>query len=357
MEKRIKKSYICRNVKNFAVENNYSQNYKPQIGDVGIFEILEIGKHSSIQSEFIRNYSIFPSDYIMAAFGTRYATEQFEGYLPNNCGEEVHILGAGGTVGVVSSMHSKFDKIGPTKLRMVGTVVDKFGQIINTKSLEANKMCQFTGKIKHLSKVILSVGSSMDSGKTTTAANFVYGLKQEGYKVAFVKLTGTVFTKDCNLNYDMGADIALDFSEYGFPSTFMCSKQELLDIFESLTLTIYENLKPDYIVMEIADGIYQRETKILLQDHDFMNSIYGLIFSAGDSLAALNGTQTLTNWGLNTGFLSGLFTASPLLVKEVMENSDIPVFNLQHLRENAHELLQYFENKMVNNYFNIKQIS
>jgi hypothetical protein len=85
------------------------------VGDVAIFQVVSIGKHSTIQSADKRNAAIYPGDWVMAAFGTRYATEQFEGYVPEKPTEEYHILGAGGTIGIIHSMHQKFVNVGPTK--------------------------------------------------------------------------------------------------------------------------------------------------------------------------------------------------------------------------------------------------
>ena len=162
----------------------------------------------------------------MAAFGTRYATAQFEGYVPGHVNQELHILGAGGTIGVIESMHYKYEDIGPTKLRMVGLAVDRKGRVINTKKMMQREMIPFSGAAASATKVILSLGSSMDSGKTTSAAYLVHGLKSAGLKVAYIKLTGTVYTKDCDLVWDLGADAVADFSDYGFPSTYMCDQEE-----------------------------------------------------------------------------------------------------------------------------------
>ena len=98
-----------------------------------------------MQGEHLRNVKLVPGDYIMAAFGTRYATEQFEGYVPENVLDEYHVLGAGGTVGVLHSMHAKFRKTGPTSLRLVGYATDAYKQVINTKKVQAGKMKTFSG--------------------------------------------------------------------------------------------------------------------------------------------------------------------------------------------------------------------
>ncbi|MEO0333019.1 MAG: hypothetical protein AAF223_15280 [Bacteroidota bacterium] len=330
MKTRIKKSFICSDVDSYQVDTVRPQYYVPRVGDVAIFEVLTIGKHTKMQSANRRNVSLMPGDQIMAAFGTRYATGQFEGYVPDTVQQEFHILGGGGTVGHVHSMHSKFHRIGPTCLRIVGYATNAAGEVINTKRLKAEQMHTFSGASASFTKVILSVGSSMDSGKTTSAAYLVHGLKKQGKKVAYIKLTGTVYTKDADLAYDLGADIATDFSYFGYPSTYLCSETELLNLYESL-LRLTLDKQPDYVVIEIADGIIQRETKILMTNHRFMNTVDEVIFSAGDSLAAIQGIQTLESWGIIPTALCGMFTASPLLVAEVKEYSSVPVYNLEDL--------------------------
>ena len=82
MEKRIKKTYICRNIENFQIDESQAEYHCPNVGDVAIFQVISIGKHSTMQSADKRNCHIYTGDLIMAAFGTRYATEQFEGYIP-----------------------------------------------------------------------------------------------------------------------------------------------------------------------------------------------------------------------------------------------------------------------------------
>jgi hypothetical protein len=330
MKESIKKTYICRQVDNWKLQLEIKENYQPGVGDVGVFEVLHIGKHRSIQGGSMRHVTIIEGDHIMAAFGTRYATGQFEGYVPQHVNQELHILGAGGTIGLIESMHDKYEDIGPTKLRMVGLAVDWKGNVMNTKKLVHEQMIPFSGAAASATKVILSLGSAMDSGKTTSAAYLIHGLKRSGLTVAYIKLTGTVYTKDCDLAFDLGADIVADFADYGFPSTYMCEEEELLSLYETLLVKVLPP-HPDYVVIEIADGLYERETKMLLTNKRFLSTIDAVIFSAGDSLAAISGVQVLNNWNIQPTLLSGLFTAAPLLIREVKENTTVPVFTLDEL--------------------------
>lgn len=331
---RIKKTFVCRQVSDYVIDDSLNQTYQPIAGDVAIFEILEIGKHSHVQGENIRNTLIMPGDYLMAAFGTRYATAQFEGYIPQTPQQTYHILGAGGTIGQVHSTHARFVKAGPTTLRLVGYAVNRLGKVINTRSLCAHKTVPFSPEAIQNTRVILSLGSSMDSGKTTTAAYLVHGLKRSGYKVAFIKLTGTIYTKDKDLAFDMGADLVTDFGEMGYPSTYMCSSEELLNLYSSLMAQVMP-IRPDFVIMEIADGIFQRETAMLLGEQSFMNTISGVVFSCADSLSAIQGLRSLEESGIRPLALSGLFTASPLLIEEVQERCHLPVFTIEELAAGA----------------------
>jgi hypothetical protein len=132
----------------------------------------------------------------------------------------------------------------------------------------------------------------------------------------------------------MGADMVADFGDMGFPSTYMCREEELLNLYETLLAKVAA-CSPDYVVIEIADGIFQRETAMLLTNHKFMAGIDAVFFSAGDSLSAVQGIKSLQDMHINTTALSGLFTASPLLMREVKERVNIPVFTIEQLSEGA----------------------
>ncbi|BDS10009.1 hypothetical protein [Aureispira anguillae] len=329
MRDKIKIAIICKGIQDFDIDQNIKYNHKPKAGDVAVFEVLELGKHSSIQGLNGNNRYIFPGDIIMAAFGSRYATGQLEGLVPKKYCENYQILGKGGAIGVITSMHAKLAAKGPTQLRMIGYAT-KDGKVINTKYL-SHKRSRFNPQKKRKSKVILSLGASMDSGKTTTAAYLCRGMSRSA-KVAYFKLTGTVYAKDRSLVRDCGACFVSDFSTLGYPSTYLCSRTELLDLYESLT-NLTSKYNPEYTIVEIADGLLQRETSMLLQHKPFLATVDSVVFSGGDSMSALLGYNMLTEWGVKPAAVGGLFTASPLLAREVEEVVDIPILNLDGLSD------------------------
>ncbi|WP_299438514.1 hypothetical protein [uncultured Aquimarina sp.] len=328
--KTIKKSNICKNVVNYKIDQTMIQSHQPAAGDVAIFEVIHIGSLNAIQDFEGRNSYIFPGDKIMLAFGNRYASNQFEGYVPEKYQQEYDLIGKGGVAGTVVSMFYKLELKGPTKLKLVGYVTEKQGDVINTMYYHRRPVKFNSKKIRNF-KTILSIGSSMDSGKTTTAAYLCRGLKTSGYQVAYIKLTGTVFNKDRMLAYDCGADVVSDFSEFGFPSTYLCTTDTIMDLYEGL-LSEVAAAQPDYVVIEVADGLYQQETRALLNHSLFTETIDHVILSCCDSLAVNSGVQLLSPiFGDRLFALAGLFTGSPLLVAEVESQSSVPILTLDKL--------------------------
>lgn len=326
---KFKQSIICSGIEQWNTNSEMVTKHLPAAGDVGLFEVMELGKHTTIQLNDRKNHQIFPGDSLMMAFGTRYATSQLHGLLPHVTQEFYHILGQGGVCGIVDSFNDKYELKGPTKVRLIGYVCDENSQVINTKFRNTERVAYQEVKINSDPRIILSIGGSMDSGKTTTAGHLCRGLKAAGNKVGFIKLTGTVYSKDVDFVVDCGADFGLDFGHCGFPSTYLVEEEEMLDLFETLLSQAKEEF-PDYIVMEIADGIYQRETNMLLKS-DIMNRVEAIIYSDSNSTGAVSGLELLKGMHLSPFALCGCITTSPLMVQEVKNYSSVPVLTLNDL--------------------------
>ena len=77
--------------------------------------------------------------------------------------------------------------------------------------------------------------------------------------------------------------------------------------------------------MEIADGLLQRETAMLLKDRSIKSLIKWVIVTAESPLSALYAVENLSKEGYNIISVSGTMTSSPLLIKEFQKNSKINV--------------------------------
>lgn len=146
-----------------------------------------------------------------------------------------------------------------------------------------------------------------------------------GHKVRGSKVTGTASLKDILRMEDAGALPVADFTHFGYPSTYLLDREQLLEIFNKLDLK-YANNPSNYWVVEFADGILQRETAMLLECSEVKARIHRLIFAAHDALGAIAGVDILRrNFGLAPDAISGLCSASPLAVQELSQFTDVPV--------------------------------
>jgi hypothetical protein len=299
---------------------------KPAVGDVVVGKILTIGKHTAVENRESRRTSVFIGDVLVGVFGNRYATDQYEAYVPEASPEIYDVVSIGGVCGHVASKNELLQEE-PTKVQMIGYVCDAAGRKLNIRDHRIQPRPITTGKKP---KSIVVVGASMNSGKTTTVANAVRGLSNAGYRVCAAKITGTACSKDTWLMHDAGALDIRDFSDCGHPSTYMVSLDELLDVHRTLHSHLLEH-EPDFVLFEIADGIFERETAMLLREPSFKASVDWVLFTGADALAAESGTRILKSLGYRVAAIGGLVTCSKLGMQEVIAATSLPCLNSEML--------------------------
>jgi hypothetical protein len=302
----------------------------PRIGDLILAEVLDLGRHYRMEIRTGLTMDLFPGDHIVGAFGNRYATDQYEGYVPTRPVEGCDLLSVGGVCGEVASQHASM-VVDPTRLRIVGLVSDKHDRPIN--------QCAFglppyavDDHLETSAEVILVVGSAMNSGKTTTAGTLARALSRANFSVAAGKITGTAAGKDGRFYEACGAQPVLDFTSAGYPSTYMLGLEELLGIYNSI-LGNLRAANPDYIILEIADGIFQRETRMLLESAEFRRSADHVFFAAGDSLSAESGVRLVRQYGLPLRATAGSVTQSPLASREAEETLGMPCMSIERIMD------------------------
>ena len=129
---------------------------------------------------------------------------------------------------------------------------------------------------------------------------------------------------------DAGAEKVLDFSDYGCPSTYRVSMRKLL----RLVRTIHSHMlaeAPEYVVYEIADGIFQRETALLLASEEFKKYVDYVMFAGVDSMSAESGKRVLEQRGYRLLGFSGVISASQLGRKEVQAATGMPCLSSSEL--------------------------
>jgi hypothetical protein len=288
----------------------------PQVGDFALVQVTTIGYHSRIATTEGHKLRLYPGDVVTGVFGNRYATDAFEAEVRST--ENLHILTDAGMIGTVRSRHAETKR--PTELRFLGYLGDTSGQRLNLRAFRAHP-APTSSKLK---SVLLVVGTAMNSGKTTTAAKLVKSLLRRGIRVTACKLTGSVCQRDRGEFHAAGAHFAQDFSDYGFPSTYLATEEQLLGLFESM-LADAAQADPDITVLEVADGVLQRETKLLLGHSEVRRRVDGVVLAAPCSASALFGIEQLHEHGHRVVAVSGRITNSPLCMREFADGSSIPV--------------------------------
>lgn len=303
----------------------------PHAGDVVLARVHQLGQHGGIQRPDARRATLFEGDEILVAYGDRYAPDQFEAEVPANLGM-TNLVAAGGLAGSVISAHS---------LMRAATRIEPLGLLTDSRGVVTLKRCapfravtpeNAPQQLRRVGKtlVIGVLGTSMNSGKTTTVAAIVRGLSKAGLDVVAGKVTGTGAGGDPMLFHDSGASRVLDFSDFGYGSTYRLGHHEVRSLLVSM-ISELESTRPDVIVLEIADGLYQGETARLVRDPLFKQHIDKVVFAAGEALGAIGGQLVLEGLGLSPVAVSGMLTASPLATREAAEALEVPVLSKNEL--------------------------
>lgn len=302
----------------------------PAAGDLVLARVVEIGKHTRLEGPGSRRQLLFPGQEIVVAYGDRYAPDQFLAEVPGDLGS-CHLVAAGGVAGLVTEKHADVDD--PTVLEPIGLLGDSAGRVTLQRHAP-HTLGPLSGPSDDGPLVVAVLGTSMNSGKSTTLAALVNGLSGSGLVVSAGKATGTGAGGDPNMFRDAGATRVLDFTDFGLASTFGLDAEEVLRLWDALVDALGAD-GPDVVVVEIADGLYQGETSQLLADPRFAGRVDAVLFAAQDALGASAGVQALQGHGLPVIAASGVMTASPLAAGEARAALAVPVVDTYDLCEAA----------------------
>jgi len=317
-----KSAYSTRRIPRSAMKTLITGERQPRSGDLVLAEIVRLGQHRRIELASGRRAHLHPGDRVILAYGNRYAPDQFEAYVPDDLGP-CHMVAAGG---IAARQHSKHSAVkDATEIRPLGLLGNEDGQPLNLAD-----WCLPEREFGNRPLTLAVLGTSMNAGKTTTAAHLIRGLRRAWLRVGAAKITGTGAGGDVWLMQDSGAEPVFDFTDAGHASTFGLAPQALRRIAATLTGHLAE-AGTEVIVLEIADGLLQQETAALLSCDWFRNRVDGILFAAGDALGAKAGVELLQQHRLPVLAVSGALTASPLTTAEARRVLPCPVLSKQEL--------------------------
>ena len=319
---------VQRNPQDFQIL--YRASMVPSAGDVVIAKVSELGKHTRLQSPVSRRQLMFVGQEIMVAYGHRYAPDQFLAHVPKDLGP-CQLVASGGVASEVIEQHASIDQA--TQLEPVGLLM-RHGQVVNLADfapLDINNESPQAAQSGAVHPPVIAVlGTSMNSGKSTTLGCLVNGLVNAGLNVAAGKATGTGAGNDPNLFTDAGAFSVCDFTDFGFPTTYRLEYETVRSLLVAM-IREQSATGADAVVIEIADGLFQGETSRLLADPIFTQHVDRVLFSAQDALGAQAGERILLEAGVDLAAVCGVVTASPLATQEAQAQLSTPVIGTYEL--------------------------
>ena len=287
------------------------EGYRFRPGDLALARVDRIGHHQRLERANGRRARLFKGDEIILALGPRYAPDQYEAVTPEALGP-CQLAAAGGVAGRVTAIHDRI--VRPTEITLLGLIGSGKKQPLNLADFAIDKQRNIATM-----PTIIVVGTSMNAGKTTSAAALIHGLSTAGLRVGAAKITGTGAGGDFWYYQDAGATHVVDFVDAGHAATYMVAPEEL----ERTTVALLAELQDatcDISVIEIADGLNQKETASLLSRPLFRELSPKVMFTAREASGALHGVSWLIARGFDVACVSGLLTRSPLAMREFRES-------------------------------------
>lgn len=223
-----------------------------------------------------RMSQVFDGDLVIGAFGKRAATLEGVGDW-ESIGDDraLHALTAAGLFGKATSVSPLL----PPMMRLTYK-----GHVVRDEKVTMSQFCARRDPLPLTIPVVLLIGTSMSSGKTTSGRVIVHELKRRGLNVAAAKLTGAARYRDVLSLGDAGADHVFDFVDVGLPST-VCAEETFKTALAQL-LTLIAQSGADVLVAEAGASPlepYNGATAMAV----LKDSIRMLVLCASDPYAVL----------------------------------------------------------------------
>ncbi len=328
---RAKRSYASRHLAPGAAACLLPEGPRPRAGDLLLARILKLGHHAKLELANGRRAILYEGDEVVLVFADRYASDQFEARVPDRLGP-CHLVAAGGIAARCLSRHDRSRR--PTEIAPVGLLADAAGRPLAIRRFAPLSLSRRWPAAVPADRppTIAVLGTAMNAGKTTTVASLVRGLRRCGLRVGTAKVTGTGAGGDRWACLDAGADPALDFTDFGFPSTHRLPATVHQSLLAGL-LEAHRRAGSEAVVVEIADGLLFEETATLVTSPLFRRAIDGILLAAADAMGALGAVQWLAARDLVPLAIGGRVTASPLARRELESALGLPVVDVAEIAE------------------------
>ncbi len=263
-------------------------------------------------------------DVIAVALGNRMALKGFVGELPKSLSveDEIHLLNQGGVAGECIS--SNIAEVGqPLRLKVLGAIV-RGGQAMN---IGQGKIFDQSPALDNSVPLVIISGTSMDSGKTTVAAEIIKTFHRFGLKLGGSKLTGVGALRDIYKMTDFGVHQAVSFLDAGISSTASLADETVVGVARG-AINFLALQGPDAIIIEFGDGVLGKYgVRAILSDPGIQRNVKLHVGCASDPAGALKLAEECQDIGLPLNLMSGPITDNLVGQSIIDEEINIPSFN------------------------------
>lgn len=298
-------------------------------GDYVVGEVIETSPARSIELSTGRMIEVSVGDLIVGAFGHREATLESVGSWRDIPGDNsMHAMTAAGLIGKVTSRSPFVGE--PIHLAYRGHVLRGGNKVTMHDFVDPNAADRSadpsvpSDAATLRCPLVLLVGTSMSSGKTTSAKVIIRRLKRMGLRVTGAKFTGAGRYRDILSMSDAGADFIFDFVDAGLPST-VCEVSVYRRALENLIGRIAETA-PDVLVAEAGASP--------IEPYNGQTAVDGLdggkrmtVLCASDPYSVIGVTQ---GFGFSPDLVTGVCTSTAAGVRVVRGLTPATALNLTH---------------------------
>lgn len=315
---------VTKNLK-LKSKEKISKKLSCEMGTVLAAEVLDDKSvYNEMELPSGRMSKVKKGDIIAVALGQRMALKGFVGHLPTSLKVDdiIHLLNFGGTAGICTSANVK--EVGePLRIRVLGGIV-RGGKLLNINQANLFKPLK---SMKNDIPLIITTGTSMDSGKTTVAVEITKTLTRMGMKLAGTKLTGVGALRDTYKMEDYGVSEAVSFVDCGITSTANMDDAQMVAVAKGALQHLSKG-KPDAIIIEFGDGLMGKYgVDAILKDPQIQKNVRLHIGCARDPVGAVGLANACKAIGLPVDIMSGPVTDNEVGKTIIAEHLDMMTYN------------------------------
>jgi hypothetical protein len=317
-------SSVTKNL-NLGYEEDITNNVSTEMGTVLAVQVLQDKSiYNELELPTGRMSKLKKDDIIAVALGERAALKGFAGHLPKTlkADDVIHLLNFGGIAGVCTS--ANVQEVGePLRIRVLGGIARE-GKLLNIG--QAKKFGPVSD-MKNDIPLIITTGSSMDSGKTTVASEVIKTLHRIGMRLAGAKVTGVGAMRDLYKMEDYGVYESVSFVDAGITSTANVDGDLMVRIAKG-ALEHLSASQPDAIIVEFGDGIIGRYGVMpILKDKQIQKNVRLHLGCARDPVGAVKLAEDCAAIGLPLDVMSGPVTDNDVGKSIIKEQLNLMTYN------------------------------